>query len=348
MTSDTSLREELFEHVERFDFVQAVRLLQALFPERARVGGFGSPGDELVRFRSEVSLRFPSADLIDLEPPDAETPARLEIAFMGLATPASFGSLPRRYAEEILALARSKNHVLRDFIDLFNHRLISLFFRARERHYPVLLFERGRESPFEKALAGLLGLATPGLADRLALPDRALFARAGLLAMRPMPAHALQSLLCSVFQVPVEVEQFREARFELEPDERNRLGQTNVCLGRDFFVGSEVKLADVRFRVRLGPLSRDQYESLLPDRPSFRELSDLIRFATRGDLEFDVVLVLAAGERVGLKLGSGSDAEGRLGWSSWLGSGAFDAPRSDAVVDPAHWQQASSQRKVAA
>ena len=330
----TSLRAELFAHIGRFDFVQAVRLLQRLRPDRQPVGGHASPGDEVVRFRSDVSAVFPKAELTRIAPPADEAPVELEVAFMGVATPASFGSLPRRYAEEIRALLRRKNPVLRDFLDLFNHRLVSLFFRARERHYPALLFERGEDSPFEKALAAVLGLGTRGLSQRLALPDRALFARAGLLAMRPMPARALEALLESVFQVPARIVQFCPARYTLEPDDQNRLGRRNVRLGEDFMMGEEIRIADARFRVRLGPLDRGDYTALLPDRPSFRELTDLVRFATRGDQEFDVQLVLAPDEPCFLRLGTGDQAEGRLGWSSWCRGSQRQGARDDAVITP--------------
>jgi len=253
-----SLRAELFAHVGRFDFVQAVRLLRSLFPGRKAVGQNADPADEVVRFRSQISLVFPRAELSAIEPPAEGRPAELEVAFMGVATPASFGSLPRRYAEEIRSLVRQKNPVLRDFLDLFNHRLVSLFFRARERHCPALLYDRGDDGPFERALAAVLGLHTRGLPGRLALPDRMLFARAGLLAMRPMPAQALESLLESVFGVPVRIEQFQSCRYTLESEDQNQLGRCNVRLGEDFFLGEEVVVADARFRVRVGPLSIEQ------------------------------------------------------------------------------------------
>jgi len=254
------------------------------------------------------------------------------VNFMGVATPSSFGSLPRRFAEEIRQLVRDRQPALRDFLDLFNHRLISLFLRARERHHPLVDFERGARGTFARALAALLGIATPGLAKRLALDDHALFARAGLLSLRPMPALALESLVSSVFGVPAAIEPFRPARHSIEPDDRNSLGRRNARLGTDLFVGEEIVLVESRFRVRLGPLDLATYESLLPDRPGHRKLTDLVRFATRGELDFDLQVALAAAEIPALRLGAGDAARGRLGWSSWLASERpADAPRDDAV-----------------
>jgi type VI secretion system protein ImpH len=334
----SSLREQLFEETERFDFVQAVRVLARLHPERAHPGGDAAPEQEVVRFASDLSPAFPRAEVQDAQPADETSPARLVVNFMGVATPSSFGALPRRYAEEIRALVREKSTALRDFLDLFNHRLISLFLRARERHHPVIHFERGANGGFERALAALLGIATPRLRARLALDDHALFARAGLLAMRPMPASALESLVSSVFGEPAEVEPFQPASHRIEPDDQNRLGAANSSLGADFFLGEEVVLVESRFRLRVGPLALGAYDALLPDQAGHAKLVDLLRFATRGELDFEIQLLLAREEAPALQLGAAGAARGRLGWSSWLAP----APGPGPALDDALFMEAAA------
>ena len=93
----------------------------------------------------------------------------MTVSFFGVATPASYGSLPTRYAELILERPRSKNRALRDFLDLFNHRLVSLFYRAWEKHrFPVRVRAVGpAPALFERALFALMGLGTDGLRGRL-------------------------------------------------------------------------------------------------------------------------------------------------------------------------------------
>jgi type VI secretion system protein ImpH len=328
------LKEELLEHVERFEFVQAVRLLAQLYPGRAPVGGDADPSEELVRFVGDVSAVFPAGDIAEMEPPSDEEPGRLTVRFMGVATPGSFGSLSRRYAEEIRALARERNTALRDFLDLFNHRLISLFYRACERHRPAILCERGRDNELERALAAVLGLGTGGLADRLAISDRALFSRGGLLSMRPMPSAALEGVLESAFGVPAQVLQFRAARYRIEPEEENRLGRVNSTLGRDLVLGSEVTLMDARFRVRLGPLRVARDQTLLPDQAGFRQLVDLVRLATRGELEFDVQMALLPEEVPAARLGGPALPGAQLGYTSWLGGRSRKRVAEDAVFSP--------------
>jgi len=329
------LTELLRDEIERFEFVQAVRLLEHLTPERAQVGWDHEPSEEVVRFRSDVSLVFPRSDVQAYEAGEDDAPPRITVNFMGVATPASFGSLPQRYAELILELERGKNNALRDFLDLFNHRFVSLFFRAAARRFPVLQIERGEGNSFELALSAVLGIATPGLGARSTLPDRALFGRAGLLARRPISAIALESVVRSAFDVDVQVKQFQPGRFRMEEDDCNRLGLGNCTLGDDFYLGSEVTLVDARLRLAIGPLSRERFEPLLPVGGEYRALVELVRFALRDGPAFDVQLALEPDDVPELRLGDEGVAEGRLGWSSWLGGGERTRPAEDTVLTPA-------------
>lgn len=332
--AEPSLKELLLEQSEQFEFVQAVRLLALVYPDRAAVGRDADPHEELVRFVSDVSAVFPSGDIRGLRPPERDAPAELTVRFMGVATPNSYGSLSRRYADEIRALAREKNTALRDFFDLFNHRMISLFYRASERYRPTILCERGRDNEIERALAAVLGLGTSQLHDRLSIRDRTLFSRGGLLSMRPMPAAALEGVVQSLFGVAAQVLQFRAARYRIEPEEQNRLGRANATLGRDFVLGSEITLMDARFRIRLGPLDLARYHSLLPDQLGYRQLVDLVRLATRDELEFDVQMALLPQEVPIMRLGSPTRAGSQLGYTSWLGGRPRTRVAEDAVFSP--------------
>ena len=46
---------------QEFEFFQAVRLIERLFPDRAPVGRFVSPDKEVMRFCAHASFRFPPA-----------------------------------------------------------------------------------------------------------------------------------------------------------------------------------------------------------------------------------------------------------------------------------------------
>ena len=329
-----SLKELLLENAGRFEFLQAVRLMRKIWPDRDPVGGDSDPASEVVCFRSQILPIFPKSDVSDAEEPVDGGPARLTVEFMGVATPASWGSLPRRYAEEIVRLVRSKNYALRDFLDLFNHRMISLFYRARERSMPALALDRGRDNGFEHSIWGMLGLATGGLSDRLPIDDRMLAGRAGLLGMRPLSASALESVIRSVFAVPVSIEQFVSGTYAIEEDDRVALGHQNSGLGTDLYLGGELSLVQSKFRVRLGPLDRASYEEMLPHRPGFRKVMDLIHFAAGEGFDYELQLVLRREDAPTMQIREPVADTPRLGWSSWLRTEPARGDADDLIFEP--------------
>lgn len=313
-----ALKRRLEGEARRFEFLQAVRLLHRLAPEREPLGGDGDPRNEVARLRSDVSLTFPRSDVVKIElPPDGEGPPAVTIAFLGAATPTSIGSLPTPYVEQVLEQERGGGEpVLRDFLDAFNHRMASLYYRAFEKYSAAISLETGNHDFFERALRGVIGVATPGLRERLTLRDEALFSRAGLLAMAPAPVVAIESLIASYFGVPAKIEQFLSTWYALDAEECSRLGLRHSTLSADLALGSRVRLSEFRFRVRVGPLPLDAYERFLPGEEAFQALFDLVRLSVTEELSFEIQLVLAKEEVPGLCLSSTST--GRLGRTTWL------------------------------
>jgi len=172
---ERSVEEWLFEEGYAFDFFQAVRLLEQLDATRAPVGRAGAPEAEAVRFHARLSLDFPPSTIYEIKRPSPELPApALTAAFMGMTGPS--GVLPRHYTELLMRLEReakgAEKRALRAWLDLFNHRFISLFHRAWDKYRFFLAFERGeyhhREpDPFTLGLLSLIGLGTPALRSRL-------------------------------------------------------------------------------------------------------------------------------------------------------------------------------------
>jgi len=297
-----SLAAQLFEHPYEFDFFQAVWLLERLQPGRATVGRQGSPDSETVHFAAHPSLSFPPSSVCDLEyDPDTGVP-RMVVAFMGLTGPA--GALPRHYSELLLRVEREarspERHALRDWFDLFNHRLVSLFFRAWEKYRFYVAAARGewrRPTPdlFTEGLFSLIGMGLPSLRgklsvwqrggeagdDRSAQPstwslqarklasieDLALLYYSGLFIQRPRTATNLQALVSDYFQLPAQVLQFQGQWLQLDAANQSRLGGpgSNSQLGVNAVVGQRVWDVQSKFRICIGPLDYQQFVEFLPD-----------------------------------------------------------------------------------
>ena len=315
------LRELLEREPYAVEFFQAVRLLERLFPFRAPVGRLDSrPAEEVARFSANTDVAFPASEIqaLELRP---DTPARMTVNFMGLIGP--LGVLPLSYSMLVLERARARDYAMRDFLDIFHHRIISLFYRAWEKYRFTVAYERDQRDRVTDHLHDLVGLGTDGLRDRLAVPDEALLFYVGLLALRTRPAVALEQLLEDYFGVPVEVQQFIGGWYALDVDTQCRLGdeeRSSDQLGLGAVVGDEIWDQQSRVRIRLGPMTRRQYDQFLPNGSAYEPLRSLTRFFSGEQFDFEVQLVLARDEVPGCVLGADGDSVPPLGWCTWLRS----------------------------
>jgi len=123
----SALEERLRQEPCLFEFFQAVRLLERFLPEKVGVGKFAPPSEEVARFKANSTLIFPASEIQALDWP-AKGPVEMKVNFMGLTGPE--GVLPVAYTVFLSERARAGDSTAVDFLDLFNHRIISLFFQA--------------------------------------------------------------------------------------------------------------------------------------------------------------------------------------------------------------------------
>ena len=103
---------------------------------------------------------------------------------------------------------RARDRTLADFFDIFNHRMISLFYQAWEKYRSAVAYEREDGDRVSKYLMCLIGLGTDGLQNRMVVRDDSLLFYCGLLSLQPRSARAVARRAEDYFGVPVEVEQF--------------------------------------------------------------------------------------------------------------------------------------------
>jgi type VI secretion system protein ImpH len=326
----TALGAELASHANSFDFFQAVALLEGLLSERSAVGGFSSPGDEAVHFRAQTRLAFPASEIHELvERKDA--PPDMTVNFMGLTGP--MGVLPYAYSELMIERQRAKDTSLAAFFDLFNHRVVSLFYRAWKRSRPALDYGDAGRDRLTQYLLDLLGLGTMGLRDRQEAEDEALIHYLSLAAMHAGSAIALEQIVGDYFEVPVAVEQFTGAWYGLEEAAQCSIGgQENVSrqLGLGAVAGDAIWDRQSRVRLRIGPLTKKRYDDFLPGGSANRQLRAITRFFANDCLDFEVQLVLRREEAPAIRLDGRQPV--RLGWDSWASTAPLDRDPDETVL----------------
>jgi len=293
------------------------------------VGTDALPGDEVARFAAHVTLTFPASEIQSVSVTEEENAQpKVTVNFLGLTGPS--GVLPRHYTELLLERQYHKDRTLRDFLDIFNHRMISLFYRAWEKYRFPVAYERGQDT-FTGYLSSIIGMGTPGLQQRLHVEDQGLLLYAGLFLQRPHSAAALEGILRDYFNAFVQVLQFHGHWVRLGDDNQTRLGRQNYQLGVNAICGSRVWDRQSKFRVRIGPLRHEAFENFLPGGSAYKPLMQLSRLFAGLELDFDVQLVLRAGEVPACRLRS-AGAGARLGWSSWLKVREFTKDAADTIL----------------
>jgi type VI secretion system protein ImpH len=308
--SETSLAQWLQEEPFRFEFHQAIRILEAI---SARLSSAPSESEPPVRFHSHVSFAFPASEVHSIAAAPGQAP-QVTVNFMSLA--GALGPLPYAYTEMVLQAAAQRDFAAADFLDIFNHRLIWLFYRARKIHHPALTVSapyRGQPAQF---LFSLIGLGPKPLRNRLAIPDSALLHYSGLLSRNVRTASGLECILADYFGLPVRLRQFAGGWREIHGPQQTALGirGKNQTLGDGAVLGSRVWDQSSGVIVEIGPLELDPFKSLLPGEPAHRALAELARFYLGATCNIQVRLLLHSARVPKTILG-----KSKLGYISWLG-----------------------------
>ncbi|NSX17835.1 type VI secretion system baseplate subunit TssG [Cupriavidus taiwanensis] len=355
---DPGVIRTLLRQPYRYEFFQAVRLLELHYARE----GAGTPEQVLatrVAFRNTLSLSFPPSELQSIEPATALNGAlESEEAFaQALAdgaldhvsiTPTFFGmlgaqgALPLHYTE-IVAERETlcRDRAARAFFDIFSNRATALFYQAWKKYRLPFQHEVDRNRHYLPLLLSLAGMADKSMRRSLSgtagvVHDEALAGYATAARHRPVSAAYLQQVLSDYFQAEVRVEQFVGGWYQVPPSQYSRLGGTNNLLGATALAGARVWQRDLRVRIWMGPLGREQYRNFLPGAEGALALRKMVTVLCGATLEYEVGLILRARDVSGCELGA--QGSGRLGWDTFLSTRPARQDRSDAryTLAPVH------------
>ncbi|OUS30159.1 hypothetical protein A9Q99_06680 [Gammaproteobacteria bacterium 45_16_T64] len=364
-----SVKQQLVEQPGRFEFSQAVRLLEMLainehswdMDVADEAVGYDRPSStEAIRFNVHQSLEFPASEIVKVETStnsfnnQNRKQYNLTVALMGL-TGAS-GVLPYHYTELILQRIRLKDDAFRTFLDHFNHRTLSLFYRASQKYRFPITYERnfnvahkssvtqwgvraGKRFPdadlFTDTLRSISGIGTSKTQERIKYLDDNLLKYAAYWGQGTRNASNLKRMLADYFSFPVVIEQFSGQWQEIVPDmltrlpfPREPLGQ-NACLGMNAMLGHRCWTAQSKFRIRLTPLTYKQYLSIRPGSDKLNALKEMVRLYVGVELDYDIQLQIPANELPPAKLTKSSKSGIQLGWNGYLPNKKDD----DKIVD---------------
>ena len=330
MRDPVDVERQLGDAGAAMDFFQALRLLENAHPDKPRIGASLRPRDDAVRFGRDPSLGFEPGAVAGFTPATGEAKARLAVNFVGMF--GANGPLPLHLTEYARDRARNHgDHTLVAFLDVFHHRMVSLFYRARAAADPAVSLDRPDSDRFADYVGSLFGIGAPAMHGRDEIGDFAKLHFAGLMANQRRPAAGLVTILRAYFKLPVELEQFVGHWMRIPLDGQTRIGMEDRGnrLGTSAVLGKKVWDCQHKFRLVIGPLDYDDYERMLPGGASMTRLVDWVKNYAGTVLDWDVRLVLKRPEVPPLKLGSQ-----KLGWTTYLASGPAARDARQLLINP--------------
>lgn len=330
-TKKFNLNEVLDKEPYRYGFFHALRLIECCYDDKPLIGTSKQPVDDALRFGQEVSMAFESSTLSELIPAKDGKPARLNQRFLGLFGPN--GPMPLHITEYVRVREHNfHDHTLARFADIFHHRMISLFYRARANAEPTYSFDRPHEDRFSDHVGALAGIGEKTLKKRDALPDLAKFYYTGYLSNQAKNTDGLIAILTGFFQLPVKLNEFIGEWLDIGAEDLTRLGNSPRTgrLGMSVVLGSKVWSCQHKFRIILGPLTLDEYISFLPVGKRLKTLIAIVQNYVGFEFNWDVNLVLRRDEVPMTQL----DGQRQLGWSSWLGPRRSAHGADDLLLNP--------------
>jgi type VI secretion system protein ImpH len=322
--------EQILRQPERFDFYQALRTLEGLFPESPLIGQAKRPNAEPFRLGQSPMLTFAPASLSGAEQ-TKDGKLRILIRFFGLFGPQ--GALPTHLTE--LAHERDLNFgdpTLRRFADIFHHRAITFFYVIWRQAQPAANRDRPNADRFMDFLGALVG--HNGLTDQHGqaralerVPPQSKRYFAGQLGRLAKTPEGLASILSEYFQISVEVKNFYPRWMNLSLDDQTHLSgpPETRCLGQGATLGRRVYDAQNSLEIVLGPMDFPSYEAMLPGGRAMASLKDWLKAYLGAEWFTYTCHMLKASEVPTIRLGQ----QGKLGWTTWLGKRSSRAPASD-------------------
>jgi len=323
----------------RMDFFQVLRLLENARPDLPRIGASLRPRDDAVRFGQDPALVFHPAALGQFTRASGEARARLAVNFFGLL--GANGPLPVHITEYVRdRLRHGGDATMLAFLDVFHHRMLSLFYRARAAAEPVISLDRADADRFSTFVGSMFGIGASGMRERDAIGDFAKLHFAGLLANKARPASGLVTILTEYFKLPFRVEQFVGHWMRLPADTVSRIGQfeDGNRLGSSLMLGRRVWDCQHKFRIVIGPLNYADYGRFMPGGESMERLLAWVRNYVGVTLDWDVRLVLKKEQLPPLRLGGPT----RMGWSTWLASTRPARDPDQMVISPVNLERSTA------
>ncbi|UYV13435.1 MAG: type VI secretion system baseplate subunit TssG [Phycisphaera sp.] len=300
-----------------------IRAIARQHPTKPSIGEAAVVNEDVARFTQPASLAF-ARSTAEVVSQQAGTTV-VAVQFMGLLGPN--GPLPLHLTDRVHR-DDDDDSALLPFLNVLQDRLIALFFRAWQQAAPGYAADQDDDSLQHRyaSMAGVLGRVDAGACPSgPSTTARAHFAR--LLSRGTGSSEVLRAVLAEDLGVDVQVRPFAGGWLSIDCSAQASLGMAQ--LGRSGVLGSRVWDPAGSFRIRVGPVKREQLIGLLPGGSLHERIQAWVRLLGGSHLTWSLQVVLAPDAFEPASLGGSCS----LGHNCWVGATLPDRELDDLIVD---------------
>ncbi len=333
------LTESLFPSAPKYNFFTLVDLLHRIHGDDQERDQDYKSQTQRVRFSACAAVSFARSDIQTLgfladkitrdhavnsgktvteqHQVDVDSRYFLETTFLGLHGAQS--PLPYHYIDTTSHEYAQNYPGLRNFLDFFNQRLITLIYRSWRKYRYYLRFQPDATDAISQQMFSLIGLADQNLRGKTQINWCKMLSYVGTLAGRSRSPQIVSGIVAHYFELShVNIEQWVFRRVDIPDFQLAKAGEQNCSLGNDFVIGSKAPDRRGKFVLSIKSLTHERFRDFLPNGKDFPTLVKLIEFTFREPLAYDLDLGLLPSALSSMKIGD--ESSGRLGWSSFIGN----------------------------
>jgi type VI secretion system protein ImpH len=321
-TVKKTLPEQILETPEAFDLDQLIYIVESIRTNANPLGEASNPAREAVRVRSKLTMHQEGTEVDHINVKN--TPSGLpEVYINTLSIGGVNGPLPTPYTEMLLDQIKEKDFSGQHFLDIFHHRLASMWHRLRKRTYPHLFKRPPLSTPLGKLQENLSGFKQQGDVAHPLFFDH--FWR------RSRSLSSLLQMIEKFFNVKATAQPFEGTWRTVDASEGSTIGSKGQfqVLGKNAILGLRCWDQAAGFSINLAPLDWKTTQQFLPftdttlGGANFSQLKQLL-VSYMGTLpRVFLNISLKQNENQGTVL----NTKHGLGWNTWLTGAKADKAR---------------------
>ena len=299
------------------DFFELVRRIGHDRPDLPRLGKAARPTQENVRFGQTPYLHFPPTEVAEIRQGNGNAEALIMTYFFGLL--GVNGPMPLEFTDYVFQ--RSHNYydqTWRRFLDIINHRFLTLFYRAWAENEQAVSFDRADDDKITDIIRALAGTPSDMFSVNRTFPYlTANFANHFGRFIKSRSS--LEEILSHVVKADLKINDFVVSSYDIPKNARCRLGnrETSV-LGQNIQLGRTYMSATREFEIEIGPMSFTESIKWMPGTKGFDLINKIVTAYLDRPLGYSLTFIVI-GKTVPEVRFEGIDKGVRLGRGFFIG-----------------------------